>query len=65
MKFLLIPLAVVAFLLFLLVIGAIGLFIALAVISIFGQLWKLIAGGGRLIGRGGRRISRRGTRQRF
>jgi hypothetical protein len=63
-KFLLAPLAILAFVLFLLVIGAFGLMVSMAVISLFGQIWRGMAGGGRLIGRGGRRVSRRGRRQR-
>lgn len=47
MKFLLIPAAIVAFVLFLLVLGAIGLGIAFAVLAGLGRLWRLVAGGGR------------------
>ena len=64
MKFLLVPLAILAFVLFLLVIGAFGLIVSMAVISLLGQIWRGIAGGGRLISRGGRRVGRRGRRQR-
>ena len=73
-KVLLIPIAIVAFILFLLAIGAFGLLVSMAVISVFGQVWRGISGGGRLIGRGGkrvgqradgrRRLSRRGRRRR-
>jgi hypothetical protein len=63
-KFLLVPLAVLAFVLFLLVVGAIGLMVSMAVISVAGWIWRGISGGGRLIGRGGRRLSRGGRRQR-
>lgn len=63
-KFLLIPLAALAFVLFLLIVGAIGLFVSMAVISAAGWIWRGISGGGRLIGRGGRRLSRSGRRQR-
>lgn len=45
MKLLLIPLAIVAFILFLLVLGAIGLAIAFAVISIIGRAWRFVSGG--------------------
>lgn len=45
MKFLLIPLAILAFVLFLLVLGAIGLAVSFAVIYVFGRLWRLITGG--------------------
>jgi uncharacterized membrane protein YvlD (DUF360 family) len=44
-KFLLIPLAILAFVLFLLVLGAIGLAIAFAVISIVGRAWRFVSGG--------------------
>lgn len=45
MKFLLIPLAIIAFVLFLLVLGAIGLAISFAVIYVVGGAWRLITGG--------------------
>jgi hypothetical protein len=63
-KVLLIPIAIVALVLFLLAIGAFGLFVAMAVISACGQLWRAISGGGRLVGRGRRRLSKRGRRRR-
>jgi hypothetical protein len=63
-KVLLIPLAIVVFILFLLALGAFGLVVSMAVISFFGQLWRAISGGGRLIGRGERRLGRRGRRPR-
>jgi hypothetical protein len=44
-KLLLIPLAIIAFILFLLVLGAIGLAIAFAVISVIGRGWRLVSGG--------------------
>ena len=47
MKLLLIPLAIVAFVLFLLVLGAIGLAIAFAVIYLVGGAWRLVSGAGR------------------
>ncbi len=55
-KVLLVPLAIIAFVLFLLAIGAFGLFVAMAVISACGQLWRAASGGGRALGRrrGGR-----------
>lgn len=46
-KLLLIPLAIVAFVLFLLVLGAIGLAIAFAVIYVVGGAWRLVSGGRR------------------
>ena len=45
MKLLLIPLAILAFILFLLVLGAIGLAIAFAVIAAIGRVWRFISGG--------------------
>ena len=45
MKFLLIPLAILAFILFLLVLGAIGLAIAFAVISVIGRAWRFVSRG--------------------
>jgi hypothetical protein len=46
-KFLLVPLALAAFVLFLLVLGTIGLAISFAVIYIVGGAWRLVAGGRR------------------
>lgn len=46
-KLLLVPLAIVAFVLFLLVLGAIGLAIAFAVIYLVGGAWRLVSGGRR------------------
>ena len=45
MKLLLIPLAILAFVLFLLVLGAIGLAISFAVIYVVGGAWRLVTGG--------------------
>jgi hypothetical protein len=45
-KFLLIPLAIIAFVLFLLVLGAIGLAIAFGVIYVVGGAWRLVSRGG-------------------
>ncbi|HEV2790258.1 MAG TPA: hypothetical protein VGV69_03045 [Solirubrobacterales bacterium] len=45
MKFLLVPLAILAFVLFLLVLGAIGLAISFAVIYVVTRAWRLVAGG--------------------
>lgn len=42
MKFVLIPLGIVAFVLFLLLLGAIGLVISMAVLSVFGRIWRLV-----------------------
>lgn len=44
MKLLLIPLAIVAFVIFLLVLGAIGLGVAFAVLYGFNLFWRLISG---------------------
>jgi hypothetical protein len=41
-KVLLIPFAIVAFVLFLLLLGAIGLAVAMGVLSVFGKLWRVI-----------------------
>lgn len=51
MHVLLVPLAILAFIVFLLVLGAIGLAIATAVLTVFGQLWRLTFG--RVRGRSG------------
>ena len=45
MKLLLVPLAILAFVLFLLVLGAIGLAISFAVIYVVGGAWRLVSGG--------------------
>lgn len=45
MKLLLVPLAILAFVIFLLVLGAIGLAISFAVIYVFGRAWRLLSGG--------------------
>lgn len=45
MKFLLVPLAIVAFVLFLLLLGAIGLAISFAVIYVVSGAWRLVSGG--------------------
>jgi hypothetical protein len=44
-KLLLIPLAILAFVVFLLVLGAIGLAVSFGVIYVFGRLWRLVSGG--------------------
>jgi len=44
-KLLLIPLAILAFVLLLLVLGAIGLAISFAVIYSFGRAWRFVVGG--------------------
>jgi len=44
-KLLLVPLAILAFVLFLLVLGTIGLAISFAVLFVLGRGWRLISGG--------------------
>lgn len=56
MKFLLVPLAIFAFVLLLIVLGAIGLGIAFTVIYAVGRIWRLLLYGGRAPARLGRRI---------
>jgi hypothetical protein len=46
-KLRLVPLAILAFVLFLLVLGAIGLAVSFAVIYVVGGAWRLVSGGGR------------------
>lgn len=46
LKVLLIPLGILAFLLVLLVIGAVGLGVAMLVLSAFSWLWRLVFRGG-------------------
>jgi hypothetical protein len=41
----LVPLAILAFILFLLVLGAIGLAISFAVLAVLGRAWRLVSGG--------------------
>ena len=55
MKVLLIPIAIIAFIVFLIVLGAIGLGVAFIVIALVGKFFKLIGAGGRRVSRGGRR----------
>jgi len=47
-KLLLIPLAIVAFVIFLLVLGAIGLAVAFAVLFVLGKIWRLLSGASRV-----------------
>lgn len=42
MKLLLVPLAIVAFVLFLLVLGAVGFAVAFAVLAVLGRAWRLV-----------------------
>jgi hypothetical protein len=48
LKILLIPFAIIAFVLFLLLLGAIGLAVAFAVLAVLGRAWRLVAGGRRV-----------------
>lgn len=47
MKLLLIPLAILAFVIFLLILGAIGLAVAFAVLYVLGKIWRLVSRAGR------------------
>lgn len=62
-KLLLIPIAIVAFIIFLIVLGAIGLGVSFIILATLGKIWRLLGGAGRGVGRAGRRVSRRGRRQ--
>ena len=55
MKVLLIPVAIVAFIVFIIVLGAIGLGIAFVILATLGKIWQLIGGAGRRVSRVGRR----------
>ena len=46
-KLLLVPLAILAFVLFLLLLGTIGLAISFAVLYAFGRTWRLVSGASR------------------
>lgn len=54
MKVLLIPIAIIAFLVFLVVLGAIGLAVAFLILATLGRIWRLITGAGRVVSRRGR-----------
>jgi hypothetical protein len=45
-KVLLIPLAILAFLVFLIILGAIGLGIAFAILATVGKIWRLVSRSG-------------------
>jgi hypothetical protein len=62
-KLLLIPILVIAFIVFLIFLGAIGLGVAFILLATLGKIWRLISGAGRGVGRGARRVSRRGRGQ--
>jgi hypothetical protein len=55
LKVLLIPIAIVAFIIFLIVLGAIGLGVAFIILATLGKIWRLIGGAGRVVSRRGRR----------
>jgi hypothetical protein len=55
MKVLLIPVAILAFIIFLIVLGAIGLGVSFVVIAVVGRIWRLISWPGRAISKGARR----------
>ena len=54
-KLLLIPIAIVAFIVFLIVLGAIGLGIAFIILATLGKIWRMIGVTVRVIGRRGRK----------
>jgi hypothetical protein len=54
LKVLLIPIAIVAFLVFLIVLGAIGLGVSFLILATLGKVWRLITGAGRVVSRRGR-----------
>ncbi len=54
MKVLLIPIAIVAFLIFLIVLGAIGLACAFLILATLGKLWRLVTAPARAVSRRGR-----------
>jgi hypothetical protein len=41
-KLLFVPFAILAFVLFLLLLGAIGLLVSMAVLAFFGKVWRLV-----------------------
>ena len=53
MKFLLVPFAILALILFLLLLGAIGLLIAMTVLTALGRVWRFVSGTGRRRARSG------------
>jgi hypothetical protein len=54
LKVLLIPIAIVAFFIFLIVLGAIGLGASFIILATLGKIWRLITGAGRAVSRRGR-----------
>jgi hypothetical protein len=55
LKVLLIPVAIVAFIVFIIVLGAIGLGISFIVLATLGKIWQLLTITARVISRRGRR----------
>jgi hypothetical protein len=55
LKVLLIPIAVVAFIVFIIVLGAIGLGISFIVLATLGKIWQLLTITARVVSRRGRR----------
>ena len=55
MKVLLIPIAIVAFFVFLIVLGAIGLGVSFIILATLGKIWRTIRIAGRVVSRRGRR----------
>jgi hypothetical protein len=55
LKVLLIPIAIIAFIIFLIVLGAIGLGVAFLILATIGKAWRLVSGAGRRVSRSGRR----------
>jgi hypothetical protein len=60
LKVLLIPILIVFFLVFLIVLGAIGLGVSFIILATLGKIWRMIGGAGR---GAGRVVSRRGRGQ--
>jgi len=54
LKVLLIPILIVAFLVFIIVLGAIGLGVSFLILATLGKIWRLISGAGRVVSRRGR-----------
>lgn len=54
-KLILIPIAIIAFIVFLIVLGAIGLGVSFIILATLGKGWRLLSGAGRWVSRGGRR----------
>ena len=55
MKVLLIPVLIVGFIIFLIVLGAIGLGIAFIILATLGKIWRTFVIAGRVVSRRGRR----------